>query len=66
MDVRYHLLRDLVANKTIHVDYRPTEQMTADILTKPLDSKLFLLSTVFNPCYEQFVNIDNYNRIGGL
>ena len=42
MDVRYHLLRDLVANKTIHVDYRPTDHMTVDILTKPLDSKLSL------------------------
>jgi len=42
MDVRYHLIRDLVQNKTINVTYMPTESMTADILTKPLDSKLFL------------------------
>jgi hypothetical protein len=42
MDVRYHLIRDLVKNKTINVTYMPTESMTADILTKPLDSKLFL------------------------
>ena len=41
MDVRYHLIRDLVKNNTIHVDYMPTESMTADILTKPLDSNLF-------------------------
>jgi hypothetical protein len=42
MDVRYHLLRDLLQDKTIKVEYMPTELMTADILTKPLDSKLFL------------------------
>ena len=42
MDVRYHLIRDLVKNNTIHVTYMPTESMTTDILTKPLDSKLFL------------------------
>ena len=41
MDVRYHLIRDLVKNNTIHVDYMPTETMFSDILTKPLDSKLF-------------------------
>jgi hypothetical protein len=41
MDVRYHLLRDLVKDKIIHVEYMSTENMTADILTKPLDSKLF-------------------------
>jgi hypothetical protein len=42
MDVRYHLFRDLVQDKLIKVDYMPTESMTADILTKLLDSKLFL------------------------
>jgi hypothetical protein len=42
MDVRYHLLRDLVQDQIIKVEYMPTESMTADILTKPLDSKLFL------------------------
>jgi hypothetical protein len=42
MDVRYHLLRDLVKDKIINIAYMPTESMTADILTKPLDPKLFL------------------------
>jgi hypothetical protein len=31
MDVRYHLVRDLVHNKTIQVKYMPTEDMIADI-----------------------------------
>ena len=42
MDVRYHLIRELVQSNTIQVQYMPTESMVADILTKPLDSKLFL------------------------
>jgi len=40
MDVRYHLIRDLVQSDTIQVQYMPTESIVADILTKPLDSKL--------------------------
>jgi hypothetical protein len=42
MDVRYHYVRELVAEKAILVEYKPTTQMIADILTKPLDAKLFL------------------------
>jgi hypothetical protein len=41
MDVRCHLIRELVKNKLTMVQYKPTEDMVADILTKPLDSKLF-------------------------
>ena len=42
MDIRYYCIRELVQNRHISVTYRPSSQMTADILTKPLDSKLFL------------------------
>jgi hypothetical protein len=41
MDVRYHLIRDLVHNNTIQVQYKPTKLMVADGLTKPLDPKIF-------------------------
>jgi hypothetical protein len=41
MDVRYHLIRELVQSGTINITYMPTESMIADILTKPLDAKLF-------------------------
>jgi len=41
MDIRYHLVRDLVKNHHISVCYKPTEDMVADILTKPLDVKHF-------------------------
>jgi hypothetical protein len=36
IDVRYHVIRDLVAAKVIEVKYLETENMTADIMTKSL------------------------------
>lgn len=33
---RYHFIRDAVANKIINIKYVPTENMTADVLTKSL------------------------------
>jgi hypothetical protein len=41
MDVRCHLVRDLVKKNIIQIQYQPTESMVADILTKPLEAKLF-------------------------
>ena len=42
MDIRYHYVRELVHRKQLSVTYRPFSQMTADMLTKPLDIKIFL------------------------
>jgi len=36
IDVRYHYIRELIAGRKTTVDYCPTVDMTADILTKPL------------------------------
>lgn len=36
IDTSYNFVRDLMANKVIYVQYFPTEQMIADILTAPL------------------------------
>ena len=41
MDVRCHIIWDLVKNNITVNQYKPTEDMVADILTKPLDPKLF-------------------------
>ena len=41
VDVKYHFVRDLVRNNIIKLQYCPTENMTADILTKPLDKVKF-------------------------
>lgn len=36
IDISHHFLRDLQEEKVINMIYCPTEQMTADLLTKPL------------------------------
>jgi len=43
MDIRYHYVRELVHRNQLSVTYCPSSQMTADMLTKPLDTKTFLL-----------------------
>ena len=36
IDVRYHKVQELVANKIINVEYKQTSEMVADIMTKSL------------------------------
>ena len=36
IDIRYHYVRETVQKKVISLNYCPSENMTADILTKPL------------------------------
>lgn len=38
IDVKYHFCRENISNKTIKVEYMPTADMPADILTKSLNS----------------------------
>ena len=40
IDVRYHKVQELVANKIINVQHKPTTEMVADIMTKSLHSIL--------------------------
>jgi hypothetical protein len=37
IDIRYHYTRELVENNWITVNYMPSEEMSADILTKSLN-----------------------------
>jgi len=41
INVRYHFIRELVSDGTFSTTWIPTEDMTADILTKPLPFPLF-------------------------
>lgn len=41
IDIRYHYIRDCVQNGQIQVQYCPTVDMKADILTKPLTRQRF-------------------------
>jgi len=42
MDIRYHYVRELVQRKHLSITYCPTSNMTADMLTIPLEIKTFL------------------------
>ena len=37
--VKYHFVRQLIGDKEIELKYKPTDDMLADIFTKPLDSE---------------------------
>ena len=41
IDVRYHYVREAVNDDIINLQYCPTQEMVADILTKPLPKKRF-------------------------
>ena len=42
IDIRFHHVKDLIEKKYIYLEYIPTEQQQADILTKPLPKDVFL------------------------
>ena len=41
IDVRFHFIRDLTRLKTISVEYVPTKEQRAEILTKALTGSIF-------------------------
>ena len=41
IDIRYHYIREAIQDGTIDVQYCPTDDMNADLLTKPLPKELF-------------------------
>jgi hypothetical protein len=41
IDVKYHYVRQMVKNRQVTVHYTPTEEMLADVLTKPTSTRKF-------------------------
>ena len=41
IDVRFHFLRELTRSKTISVEYDPSKEQRADILTKAVTGAIF-------------------------
>ena len=41
IDIKYHYIRQLVEDKEVDIQYIPTAEMAADILTKPLNASAF-------------------------
>ena len=48
--MKYHFIRDAVHNGVIEIRFCPTEQMLADVLTKPLGKVRFqkLINIIMN------------------
>jgi hypothetical protein len=42
IDIRFHYLRDCIANKKVEVKYVKTQDQVADIFIKPLKSDVFI------------------------
>ncbi|UYV73260.1 hypothetical protein LAZ67_10002377 [Cordylochernes scorpioides] len=41
IDIKFHLIKDLISNNFLSLNYCPTERMLAHILTKPLPKNKF-------------------------
>ena len=41
IDIRYHYIREAIQEAIVNISYCPTEQMVADLLTKPLPKERF-------------------------
>ena len=46
IDIRYHFIRQAIKEYPLRIEYLPTEEMTADILTKPLGANKHEFCTV--------------------
>ena len=42
IDIRYFEVKELVEEKKIKINYMPTDQMTSDFMTKPLQGGAFM------------------------
>ncbi len=40
-NIRYFFVKDKIDNNELHIEYLPTEEMVADVLTKSLQGELF-------------------------
>ena len=51
-NIKYHFVRDAIANKHVTVEYCPTQQQVADIFTAATDRVIFALSMPHASNYE--------------
>jgi hypothetical protein len=42
VEIKYHYIRDIVQRKAVRVEYLPTDEQIADVLTKPLARSKFV------------------------
>ncbi len=41
INIRYFFVKDKIDSNELHIEYLPTDEMVADVLTKPLQGELF-------------------------
>ena len=58
IDVQYHYVRYLVGNGSVSIAYCPTDQMVADVLTKPLAKVKYIR------CLEAIFGMEKGTKIG--
>jgi hypothetical protein len=64
IDIRYYYIREQILMNKIEIKYCPTEQMTADILTKPLALKMF--ASHRNQIMNYSTELDNFVAKGNV
>ena len=66
IDIRYHMIRDNVKKQKVHIDYIPTQEMVADIMTKPLGFDLHHRATLKMMGYVDIISKPGQKLSGAL
>ena len=66
IDIRYHMIRDNVKKQKVHIDICPTQEMVADIMTKPLGFDLHYRATLKMMGYVDIISKPGQKLSGAL
>ena len=66
IDIRYHMIRDNVKKQRVHIEYLPTQEMVADIMTKPLGFDLHQRATLKMMGYVDIISKPGQKLSGAL
>ena len=66
IEIRWHMIRDNVKKKKVHIDICPTQEMVADIMTKPLGFDLHQRATLKMMGYVDIISKPGQKLSGAL
>ena len=66
IDIRYHMIRDNVKKQRVKIEYVPTQEMVADIMTKPLGIDLHHRATLKMMGYVDVISKPGQKLSGAL
>ena len=66
IDIRYHMIRDNVKKQRVHIEYLPTQEMVADVMTKPLGFDLHQQATLKMMGYVNIISKPGQKLSGAL